>query len=275
VTAVPVSEPGTEIFGAAKVDLVSKSGGETRKSDAFFESIRWPFGEYEVSFRAAGGVTLKFPLAHRTAGSSLAVPTRIPPGMLFIPAGGGQGAFLIDRTEVSAKDFAAFKPAWKPVFRGDTNFPAHDITFDDAVAFARARGKKLPSRAQWQRAAFGDTGRPYPWGNEAPAGRCNLGTGKLMPVDAFADRGASPYGVLNMAGNVWEWLDDGTALGGSWAQNDLRGGGFDFLRDPRPDEARWNSMGAEDRRRYDKYKIFRGEDDDNYAEVGFRCVIPL
>jgi hypothetical protein len=275
VTAVTVSEPGTEIYGKAKVDLSAKGAGETRKSDAFFETIRWPYGEYEVSFRAAGAVTLKFPLSHRGQGSSLAVPTRIPPGMLFIPAGGGQPAFLIDRTEVSAKDYAAFDPGWKPVFRGDVNFPAHDITFDKAAAFARARGKKLPTRAQWQRAAFGDTGRPFPWGSESASGRCNIGTGKLAPVDAFADRGASPYGVLNMAGNVWEWLDDGFALGGSWAQSELESGGFSFLRDPRPDEARWNSMGAEDRRRFDKYKIFRGEDDDNYAEVGFRCVIPL
>jgi formylglycine-generating enzyme required for sulfatase activity len=66
----------------------------------------------------------------------------------------------------------------------------------------------LPTEAQWQYAAQGTDGRTYPWGDEWDAARCNTsesGLGKTTPVRQYEGRGDSPFGVVDLAGNVWEW----------------------------------------------------------------------
>ena len=87
------------------------------------------------------------------------------------------------------------------------------VTWHDAVAYcrwlAKATGKpyRLPSEAEWEKAARGTDGRIYPWGDKWDSRRCNSkegGPGDTTPVGAYLD-GASSYGLLDMAGNVWEW----------------------------------------------------------------------
>src|SRR5690606_22290045 len=101
----------------------------------------------------------------------------------------------------------------------------------------RGRGEQwqitLPTEQQWQRAAQGDDGRKYPWGNDFDPQRCNTeesGIGKPTPVTQYPN-GASPYGVFDMAGNVFEWCltqwgEDSAALEGG-SRRVLRGGAFD------------------------------------------------
>jgi formylglycine-generating enzyme required for sulfatase activity len=93
------------------------------------------------------------------------------------------------------------------------NHPRENVSWCDAVAFCRWLSKKidlaisLPTEQQWQRAAQGDDGREYPWGNRFASSRCNTGENgisRTTPVDQYPN-GASPYGVCDMAGNVWEW----------------------------------------------------------------------
>lgn len=101
------------------------------------------------------------------------------------------------------------------------NYPAVYVSRDDAWAYCdwlteqwRAEGKisadevvRLPTEAEWEKAARGTDGRPWPWGCEWEASRCNnaeLKLGGATPVGIFPD-GASPYGCLDMVGNVWEW----------------------------------------------------------------------
>lgn len=100
----------------------------------------------------------------------------------------------------------------------DTAFPGDDlprtnVSWYDAIAFCRWLSARtgetitLPTDQQWQRAAQGDDGRTYPWGNEEPNKRlCNFSrnVGQTTPVTEYP-AGASPYGVMDMAGNVWDW----------------------------------------------------------------------
>jgi formylglycine-generating enzyme required for sulfatase activity len=123
--------------------------------------------------------------------------------------------FYIDRTEVSNRAYGEFVKATshsRPVdFREDLpEYPVVNVTFDDAEAFAKWAGKRLPTYVEWEKAARGTDGRVFPWGNQPDGSLANVqGTrnpGSVMPVDSFP-KGASPYGALNMIGNVWEWVD--------------------------------------------------------------------
>lgn len=94
--------------------------------------------------------------------------------------------------------------------------PVVGVSWYEAVAFclwmSDATGEKimLPTEDQWQYAAQGDDGRDYPWGKQWDASRCNnnvdsKGIGKTTPVRQYEGKGNSPFGVVDMAGNVWEW----------------------------------------------------------------------
>ena len=167
-------------------------------------------------------------------------PTGVPDGMVSVPAGpfrmgrddGAEDerparivhldAFYIDRTEVTNAQYKAFcdstrhlypnNPAWDVnYFQAQPNAPVINITWDQARAYCEWAGKQLPTEAQWEKAARGADGQLYPWGNEYVAGRANMGAGddhhRAAPVAAFPE-GASPYGALDMVGNVWEWCAD-------------------------------------------------------------------
>lgn len=151
-------------------------------------------------------------------------------------------AFWIDRTEVTNANFAkclaagACRPeiyelsartytpyAVHPDYQG---FPALLYEADVAAAYCQWAGRRLPTEAEWEKAARGTDGRPYPWGNgldcskanyyecdhtpkgdnQTPA-RCASSDCQTTSVDDYL-AGASPYGVLNMTGNVWEWVAD-------------------------------------------------------------------
>jgi formylglycine-generating enzyme required for sulfatase activity len=96
---------------------------------------------------------------------------------------------------------------------GEEDHPVVNVSWHDAVAYCNwlteTTGKafRLPSEAEWEKGARGTDGRIYPWGNGWEANRCNSragGTAGATPVGAYP-QGASPYGLLDMAGNVWEW----------------------------------------------------------------------
>lgn len=105
---------------------------------------------------------------------------------------------------------------WQDQERNSAEQPVIEVSWYEAIAFCQwlseVSSEKiiLPTEAQWQRAAQGDDGRIYPWGNEWDCERCNnfvppCGTRKTSPVTVYEGKGDSPFGVVDMAGNVWEW----------------------------------------------------------------------
>ncbi len=125
--------------------------------------------------------------------------------------------YYIAKTPVTNAQYAAFVQAtdhrvpnyWKgkQPARDKKEHPVVDIAWADAIAYCRWLGTALPTEAEWEKAARGDDGRIYPWGNQWAAQRCNTnaaGQKGTTPVGIFPN-GASPYGCLDMVGNVWEW----------------------------------------------------------------------
>jgi eukaryotic-like serine/threonine-protein kinase len=133
-------------------------------------------------------------------------------------------AFRIDRTEVTRGMYGVCvaagrcAPAKQPVTT-ELDLPMTDVTWHEAAAFCAFAGGRLPTEAEWEKAARGTDGRVYPWGADLTCERANWGNyenegpcagknpGRPVRVGAYQE-GASPYGVLDLGGNVWEWVAD-------------------------------------------------------------------
>ena len=129
--------------------------------------------------------------------------------------------FWIGRTPVTDRQYQVFVDAtghappehWsgKRVHPAKLNHPVVFVSWDDAQAFCEWAGLFLPTEQQWEKAARGTDGRKYPWGNESPtADLCNFNkhVGDTTLVGRYSPQGDSPYGIVDMAGNVWEWCEE-------------------------------------------------------------------
>jgi formylglycine-generating enzyme required for sulfatase activity len=109
---------------------------------------------------------------------------------------------------------------------GKANHPVVLISWEDAVTYCKWAKARLPTEPEWEKAARGEDGRVYPWGDTFDPERANVresGVGSTTPVGVYPD-GASPYGLFDCAGNVWEW----TSSQAGENQMIIRGGSWNF-----------------------------------------------
>jgi formylglycine-generating enzyme required for sulfatase activity len=167
-------------------------------------------------------------------------------------------SYYIDKYEVTNAQYKKFcdatqhasppNPPFEANYFDKPDYPVLGVTFEDALAYASWANKRLPTEQEWEKAAGWDPvahrRRLYPWGDEFTEDRANIGTGHPVPVtEATGD--LSFYGVLNMAGNAFEWVNaaykpyDGNKTPDAAYNKDervIRGG--TFRPGSKPDEAR-------------------------------------
>lgn len=131
-------------------------------------------------------------------------------------------AFYIDKTEVTAAQYercvkadacsaaGSYSDACSYGASGMSDHPINCVDWNQAVTYCGWAGRRLSTEAEWEKAARGTDGRVYPWGNTVDTSKLNsweAGPESTTAVGSYP-AGASPYGALDMAGNVWEWVTD-------------------------------------------------------------------
>lgn len=200
----------------AKVNLTMHKKKEEMTSEVKANLIVWEKDGKEMIYIPDGDSTM---------GSDEGRSNQAPAHKVYV------AAFYIDRYPVTNEEYKRFVDAtghpvpcynveWAEPFEynwdlekrippaGREKHPVVLVSWEDARAYAAWAGKRLPTEAEWARAARGSDGRRWPWGNEFIEGRCNTkesDTHGTTPVGQYSPDGDSPWGVGDMVGNVWEW----------------------------------------------------------------------
>ncbi len=195
------------------------------------------------------------------------------------------GAFFIDRCCVTNAQFKAFIDATRYRPRDDHHFlrdwkngapqpgwgnkPVTWVALEDARTYAQWAGKRLPHEWEWQYAAQGTDGRLYPWGNQwnpDAVPEPNRGRVLLPPADVDAHpEGASPFGVMDLVGNVWQWTDE-------YADEHTRASALRGGSSYQPQSSHWYFPQAYRLDQHGKY-LLMAPCKDRSGCVGFRCVV--
>jgi len=190
-------------------------------------------------------------------------------------------AFYVDKYEVTIARFGKFvtaimsEPPWgfanqeAPTKRGDQ--PVRWVTWMEATAYCAWVGKRLPTEAEWEKAARGTDARTYPWGNDPPTSAqavfALMDGAEASSAVGLREDGKSPYGAIDMAGNLYEWVAD-------WYEEDFYH--HSPPRNPRGPEKGGSKVqrgGSFTNAAYRLRASFRtkGEPTEHHPRVGFRC----
>lgn len=196
---------------------------------------------------------------------------------------------FLDETQYHPTDTVNFLKHWVngTPEKGEENFPVVNVSYEDAKAYAKWAGKRLPTEAEWQYAAQTTDERMWPWGNRIKLqgkqaknisttltlvdygtpdpSLCNTGDGKLYPVGKYK-KGVNPFGLYDLVGSVWQMTND-------WYQNDtyqyiiLKGGSY-----YKPGGSWWYVQGGPKPLFYRQMLLRVSQGFERNATVGFRCV---
>jgi len=193
--------------------------------------------------------------------------------------------FAIDETPVTNAQYARFLAESRYRPREGRNFLKHFadgqppagkkdhpvvyVDLDDARAYARWAGKRLPTEEEWQYAAGGPRQLAYPWGNDFDPARCNHGqTGGTTPVKAFPE-GRSPLGLFDCCGNTWEWTES-ERRDGRTRFCIVRGGSY-----YKAEGSKWYADGGPQPTGHAAKFLMMYPGLDRCATIGFRCVVDM
>lgn len=197
-----------------------------------------------------------------------------PQRKVFLPA------YYIDRYETTNQQYALFVEVTRSqpplswpngrVPSGREDYPVTEVNWYEAERYCKWAGKRLPTEAEWEKAARGPFGLEYPWGNDYDSRRVNAGDsgrGDLAPVGSF-EAGKSPYGIYDMAGNVWEWTQDWyQPYPGSTYRTDAFGQKYKILRG-----SSWGGVGHYALPLfYRSAHRFYAVPEQRFSDAGFRC----
>ena len=242
------------------------------------DMVQVPAGGFEMGFLPGTGNVFDFIVNPE--------PDELPPRLVIL------SEYWIDKTEVTNIAYRKCIEAGicQPQSEGNqlyhidpinNNYPVVNISWHDAKTYCEWLGKRLPTEAEWEKAARGTDGRVWAWGNilkddlTRPVERVNVKDGYFEgPTDIFLhQKGASPYGAVDMTGNVWEWVND-------WYSPTY------YKKRPRPDH---DPIGPQ--KNSENKKVIRGGSfsvfavdartdernalvpDQNSGEIGFRCAM--
>jgi formylglycine-generating enzyme required for sulfatase activity len=240
-------------------------------------SKRLKLGEIEFCHVPAGS----FLMGSDEGKDSQAEDDEKPQGSIDIPYDYWMARFPVTNEQynefVRAQDKSHPVPDWE----SRRDHPVVNVSWMDAMAYCRWLNDslkrelptdltlRLPTEAEWEKAARGTDGRKFPWGDASDKGKCNTDeiiTGGTTPVGSYSPQGDSPYGCADMSGNVWEWthslyesypyrVDDGREDEEADGLRALRGGSWVSALEG----ARISSRG-------------NGRPDDQWKDIGFRVV---
>ena len=176
------------------------------------------FSMYKVIVSDEGRDMVEIPEGPFTMGSREGDPDEVPAHPVYLHT------YYIDLREVTQGEYERFLKMTKhqepivPVFEDEVSklmnpkYPAMAVTWNDAIAYCRWAGKRLPTEAEWEKAARGEGKRRYPWGAKFDQSYANVdgaddGYQYLAPVASF-EIGRSPFGLYDITGNVAEWVMD-------------------------------------------------------------------
>lgn len=217
------------------------------------------------------GVMAEVPGGEFTMGDSAGAPDEGPTHVVSVKS------FWIDKYPVTNAQYARFVRAtgyrapayWKhgEYPEGEEGLPVTGVSWYDAKAYADWVGKRVPTEAEWEKAARGVDGRRYPWGDKFETDHCNWfessSGGDLTPVGSFP-LGISPFGVHDMAGNVWEWVEDWyQPYPGNLYQSEQFGQKCKVMRGGAARIANESRLRCACR--------LYSEPEERYSNVGFRC----
>lgn len=191
-------------------------------------------------------------------------------------------SFFMDKYPVTNRQFADFLAAtgYKPedgknflkhwdnhnLPHGREDHPVVYVSHEDAMAYARWAGKRLPTEMEWQYSAQGSDNRHWPWGDEYDSTLCNHALGHTTPVDAFP-KGKSPFGVMDLTGNVWQLTGD-VYDNGTYYFVIMKGGSHYH-----PTSSWWYVKGGPQPNNWHQQLLLVSPSFDRNATVGFRCVM--